>query len=207
MNVDQITLKGVGELNEDSIIINNDISVYGVADGVSSLIPFKNKEGHTGGYIASNEARRYFESLEASNGLMDDLLKINEGIRNKMKAYNIDFLKKEQFWGTALAVIKVSDTGVDFVQTGDCMILAVYQDNEVRPLTRLQVAHLENTAIVKWKELIRQGIETRDDLMENVREILLSNRTKSNTFNGYGVLNGEYQALDYIEYGRINRLD
>lgn len=206
LKVDYISFKGVKELNEDSLIINDEILVYGVADGVSSLTPFKSSEDLTGGYIASNEVKSYFESLETYNCLLNDLLTINESIQYKMKEYDIDILKKEQLWGTALAVVKVSNTGVDFIQTGDCMILAVYQNNEVRPLTRLQVSHLENIALTKWKDLILQGVKTREDLIKEVKGILISNRKQSNTLNGYGVLNGEYQALDYVEYGKINKI-
>lgn len=207
MKVEHITIKGVGKLNEDSIIINDEILIYGVADGVSSLTSFESKEEHTGGYIASNEVKSYFESLKTYNNFFDDLVKINQVIRDRMKEYEIDIVKKEQLWGTALAAIKVSDTGIDFIQTGDCMIIAVYKDNEVRPLTRLQVSHLESLAIVKWKELIEKGLKTREELIKEVKDILISNRKKSNTFNGYGVLNGELQASDYFEYGRINKIE
>ncbi|NEY99093.1 hypothetical protein G4D62_07240 [Bacillus shackletonii] len=200
------TFKGVRELNEDSIIINDKISIYGVADGVSSLTPFISKEGYTGGYIASNEVKQYFESQTTYNSFTNDLFTINNKLYRKMKEYNIDILKKEQLWGTALAVVKVSDTYVDFIQMGDCMVLALYQNNEVRPLTRIQTSNVENAAIAKWKDMIDKGIRNREDLFENVKDILISNRQKSNTLDGYGVLNGENQALDYVESGKINRI-
>jgi serine/threonine protein phosphatase PrpC len=206
LKIDYITIKGVRELNEDSIIINKDIQVYGVADGVSSLVPFKDRENLTGGYIASNEVKRYFDSLKVNPSILYNLEIINERIQKKMRDNHIDILKKEQLWGTALAVIKVSENRVEFAQTGDCMILAVYQDNyEVRPLTRVQVAHLENLALTKWKGCIKEGLIKRDDLIKQVEDILISNRQKSNTTNGYGVLNGEAEAFRYIEYGKINR--
>ena len=46
---------------------------------------------------------------------------------------------------------------MEFIQTGDCMILAVYQDGEVRPLTWRQVAHLESPAIARWEEGVSKG--------------------------------------------------
>lgn len=206
VKIDSVTFKGVGKMNEDTLISNDALSLYGVADGVSSLIPFQSKEELTGGFIASNEVKTYFESLLVSNNLIDDLEKVNERIRTNMNNYAIDMKKKEQLWGTAVAVVKVVENGIEFIQTGDCMILSVYQNGEVRPLTHLQVAHLESLALEKWKEGIGQGILSREELMSQVKDILLSNRRKSNSVEGYGVLNGESQAADYFEYGKINKI-
>lgn len=206
LKIAHITCKGVSELNEDSLIINNDAQVFGVADGVSSLVPTKDKNNRTGGYIASNEVKSYFETIKNSKSLLSDVKMINDTLKKKMLNNIINILEKEQLWGTALAVIKVSENSIEYVQTGDCMILAVYVDNnEIRPLTRLQVSHLEKGAIVKWKEYINKGITKRDDLLTKVKDILLSNRQKSNSKDGYGVLNGEPEAINYIEYGKINR--
>ncbi|MFD1738645.1 hypothetical protein ACFSCX_19170 [Bacillus salitolerans] len=206
MKIERITFKGVRELNEDSLIINNDIQVYGVADGVSSLVSFYDKDNRTGGYIASNEVKSYIESLTVSHSLLSDLEMINNRLLKKMLNNNINVLRKEHLWGTALAVVKVSEDSVEYAQTGDCMILAVYQDNsEIRPLTRLQVVHLEDVAIAKWRRSVREGLTKREDLIKRVEDILISNRLKSNTKDGYGVLNGEEEAIKYIEYGKINR--
>lgn len=205
LKVDYRTVKGVSELNEDSLIINEDILLYGVADGVSSIVPFKNEENLTGGYIASNEVSSYFEELSIHNDLRDDLVAINNRLQAKMNEYYIDISMKETLWGTALALVKITETGVDFIQTGDCMILAVYQDSSIRPLTRLQTDHLEQIALNRWKELIHKGVNSQKDLMKDVKDILVSNRKKSNTANGYGVLNGEDHAVEYSEYGKINK--
>lgn len=205
LKVDYRTVKGVSELNEDSLIINEDILLYGVADGVSSIAPFKNEENLTGGYIASNEVSIYFEELRNYNNLREDLVAINNRLQAKMNEYYIDISMKETLWGTALALVKITETGVDFIQTGDCMILAVYQDSSIRPLTRLQTDHLEQIALNRWKELIHKGVNSQKDLMKDVKDILVSNRKKSNTANGYGVLNGEDHAVEYSEYGKINK--
>ncbi|MBS4174500.1 protein phosphatase 2C domain-containing protein [Bacillus sp. FJAT-49736] len=206
MELNYRTFKGVGDLNEDSYIINKEMSIFGVADGVSSLIPFKSRENLTGGYMASHEVKNYLQSITTYTSLFEDITNVNRNLQKKMREYEIDILEKEKLWGTALAIVRVSDFGIEFVQTGDCMILAVYQNDEVRPLTRLQVAHLEELAFSKWKEYINRGIKTREDLMKKVKDILISNRRKSNTPMGYGVLNGEPQAINFLEHGKINNI-
>ncbi|WP_077303158.1 protein phosphatase 2C domain-containing protein [Virgibacillus pantothenticus] len=205
MKIETVTCKGVGKLNEDSVIINDDISIYGVADGVSSIVPFTNQENETGGYIASNLVKNYYQTLHRSSSFLDDFAKINTQLQNKMNEYNVDTLKKEQLWGTALALVKISPYGIDFIQTGDCMIFAVYEDNAVRTLTRAQTAPLEKAVINRWKELIDKGVTKQAELMKDVKEILITNRQKSNTPAGYGVLNGEDDAVKFTEFGKINK--
>ncbi|NBJ70362.1 MULTISPECIES: protein phosphatase 2C domain-containing protein [Clostridia] len=205
MKIETVTCKGVGKLNEDSVIINDDISIYGVADGVSSIVPFANQENETGGYIASNLVRNYYQTLHCASSFLDDFAKINTQLQDKMNEYNIDTLKKEQLWGTALALVKISPNGIDFIQTGDCMIFAVYEDNAVRTLTRAQTAPLEKAAINRWKELIGKGVTKQAELMKDVKDILITNRQKSNTPAGYGVLNGEDDAIKFTEFGKINK--
>ncbi|MCC5803563.1 protein phosphatase 2C domain-containing protein [Rossellomorea vietnamensis] len=202
-----VTIKGDGPLNEDALIINEQGSLFGVADGVSSFVPFTSIENLTGGYIASHMVKEAFESLEEEGQtLFHTLVRVNESLQEKMYTYGIDLHRKEKLWGTAVAVVRLMENGIEFIQTGDCMILAVYESGEVRPLTRLQVEHLEEYAIEIWRECIRRGFRTRDEIMPHVKGQLIANRKMSNTVNGYGVLNGEKEAADYFEYGKINKV-
>jgi serine/threonine protein phosphatase PrpC len=202
--VESITVKGTGDLNEDAVIINESLSLYGVLDGVSSLVPYRSRNDETGGFIAANLVKNYFESLTELSSLCQCISEANELLRNKMIESHIDLRKKDALWGTALAIIKIDEQGVEYMQTGDCMILAVYENGEVRPLTRQQVAHLEERAFEKWKQGIARGITKRSELMASVIDILKENRYKSNEPGGYGVLNGEHKALHFLEYGKIH---
>jgi serine/threonine protein phosphatase PrpC len=207
MKLNHYIIKGDGRLNEDALIINEKQSLYGVADGVSSLVPFTSEENLTGGFIASDTATDHLESHMSSGlDLFSEVSNINRILYTKMKEYEIDRSRKEQLWGTALAAVKITENGIEYIQTGDCMILAVYQNGEVRPLTRLQVEHLEEAAIEKWKQCILEGLKTKAEIMPHVKEQLIANRQQSNTVNGYGVLNGEPEASDYFEYGKINKV-
>jgi hypothetical protein len=102
--------------------------------------------------------------------------------------------------------VKIDPNGIEYVQTGDCMIIAVYQDGEVRPLTYPQVSYLEQKAI----KIMKDGLHDRKDLKQllfSVKIILRENRYKSNTPLGYGVLNGEQEAQLFLEYGRVNNIN
>ncbi|SFE10406.1 Protein phosphatase 2C [Paenibacillus catalpae] len=201
---EEITRKGVGVLNEDAIISHPKANLYGALDGVSSLVPYVNSKKETGGFIAANLVKNYFESLTEPGSLKDHVTEVNNLLREQMILANINLEKKEELWGAALAILRVHDDGVEFIQTGDCMILAVYDNEEVRPLTWRQVSHLEASAFAKWQEGITKGLNSRKELHETVIATIVQNRYRSNTDGGYGVLNGEKDAVRFFEYGKIN---
>ncbi|PLT31018.1 protein phosphatase 2C domain-containing protein [Peribacillus deserti] len=204
MNYESYTHQGVGLLNEDALFINPERKVFGVLDGVSSLVPYLNSKGDTGGFLASQIVKSYFESLHQIENLKDHVMSANTILNKRMTEENIDIIKKDELWGTALAIVKITEDGVEFIQTGDCMILAVYADGEVRPLTRMQVSHLEAEAFDIWKDGMARGLKTREELFATVADKLKNNRYQSNARGGYGVLNGEAEAADFLEYGKIN---
>jgi serine/threonine protein phosphatase PrpC len=199
-----ITQQGTGALNEDAIIYHPEAALYGVLDGVSSLVPYVNSKKETGGFIAANLVKSCFESLTHTGNLQDHIIKVNTLLREQMMEANIDAGKKEELWGTALAIVRLQDDGVEYIQTGDCMILAVYEDGEVRPLTRTQVSHLEAAAFVIWQDGITKGLKSRTELHATIVDTIKKNRYQSNRAGGYGVLNGEEEAACFLEYGKIN---
>ena len=201
---EEITKKGVGVLNEDAIIMHPKANLYGALDGVSSLVPYLNSKKETGGFIAANLVKNYFESVTDPGSLKDHMIEVNDLLREQMVLANIDLEKKEELWGAALAIIRIQDDGVEFIQTGDCMILAVYDNEEVRPLTWRQVSHLEAPAFAKWQEGITKGLKSQKELHETVIDSIRKNRYRANTDGGYGVLNGEKDAVRFFEYGKIN---
>ncbi|MBB3113715.1 hypothetical protein FHS18_005828 [Paenibacillus phyllosphaerae] len=201
---EKFTMKGVGRLNEDAIVAHTQANLYGVLDGVSSLVPYQNAKQETGGFIAANLAKTYFESLAAPGSLRDHLIEANDLLREQMVLATIDLAKKEELWGAAAAIIRIQEDGVEYIQTGDCMVLAVYENEEVRPLTWRQVSHLEAPAFAKWESGIANGLKSREALHETIIDTIIQNRYRSNTAGGYGVLNGDQEAARYFEYGKIN---
>ncbi|UOQ45149.1 protein phosphatase 2C domain-containing protein [Halobacillus salinarum] len=202
--IDSFTLRGENQLNEDALVLNKSLGIYGVADGVTSLGDFKNEDGLTGGYLAAQTVKSTFEQMESKTSLFSAVQQINERIREEMMGYSIDLADKDQLWGTALFIFQLTDHGLEYIQTGDCMGLAIYEHEEVRLLSRRQVIHLEARALEKWKEGVESGLTTRKQLRKYISTGLKSNRHLSNTDKGYGVLNGEPEAMDFVEYGKIN---
>jgi serine/threonine protein phosphatase PrpC len=205
MKIDYLSIKGTSALNEDAYVINDQQGIYGVIDGVSSLVPYTDEHNRTGGWIAANLVKSYFEQLTDGEDLCRQVGIVNQLMREKMEAAGVEFNKKESLWGAALALVKLHESSIQFVQTGDCMIFAVYANGKIRALTHPQTDHIEQHALKKWADGVRRGIATRAELYQLVKDDLIQNRHRSNQPDGYGVLNGEHAAVDYLEAGRINR--
>ncbi|MFS0558030.1 protein phosphatase 2C domain-containing protein [Brevibacillus sp. 179-C9.3 HS] len=207
MKLECISMKGSGKSNEDAYLIQQARHVYAVIDGITSLIPYENPAGQTGGAIAAELVKKQLESMPEDAALHDYLETINVALREHMLKSGIQLEQKEALWGAACAVVRVGDAHIDYAQLGDCMIFAVYEDDTVRPLTHTQVSHLEQAALGKWEEGINDGLCTRAELHERCMHILIHNRYQANGPGGYGVLNGDPACRNFMEYGRINRVD
>lgn len=206
MKMECISVAGSGKMNEDAYVTNQAKHLFAVMDGVSSLVPYENAAGQTGGAIAAQLVKRHLEEADGEQSLADLLAAANETLCECMRGEQIDLAKKEALWGAACALVRVHDSHIEYAQTGDCMIFAVYADDTVRPLTHPQVSHLEQAAFAQWESGIREGMRERTELLEHCHDILVSNRYLANEAGGYGVINGEASCRDFVESGRINRI-
>jgi serine/threonine protein phosphatase PrpC len=209
MKIECISIAGSGRMNEDAYVINQEQHVFAVVDGVSSLQSSAQQTDaeKTSGAKAAELVKHKLEAIDGETLLTASLVDANEALREKMLEAKVDLEKKEELWGAAAAVVRVLDRHIEYAQTGDCMIFAVYTNDTVRALTHPQVQHLESRAFAKWEEGISQGLSTREALIASCRGLLEENRYFANTPGGYGVLNGDPACHDYLEYGRINRSD
>ncbi|GIO32663.1 MULTISPECIES: protein phosphatase 2C domain-containing protein [Paenibacillus] len=208
MDIRHISIQGVGEWNEDAVIFRQDLQIYGVVDGATSLIPYRGANGETGGRLASQLIKKYFDQLGVGDGhdLETHAKKANAKLGEEMRECGIRTDRKSELWTAALAAIRIQEHHIEYVQAGDCMVIAMYRDGAVRTLTRDQVAYIGEESLAIWKQGIEQGIHTKEELWETVKSRLLQNKEKMNTPEGYSVINGLPDADNYLEYGKINRI-
>ena len=64
--------------------------IYGVCDGATPLVPFRDEKGHNGAYIASHLFASYFNSFRENHSLQVAVAKANEALQRKMLAYGVD---------------------------------------------------------------------------------------------------------------------
>ncbi|QDX94011.1 hypothetical protein EEL30_17975 [Brevibacillus laterosporus] len=172
MRIETFTGNGMSSLNEDALIVHPTLPIYGVIDGVTSLHGFVTDKEQTGGYLASTTIARYFTHIHKLISLQEHVSTANLLVRLHMQEAGIDLTVKQNLWGAAIGIVTMEKHGISYAQTGDCMIFAVYENGNVRILTRP----------------------------------IIQNRELQNEPTGYGVLNGEEQAIEYVEYGKISRV-
>ena len=193
--MESYTRQGVGKLNEDAVVINERLGIYGVLDGSTSLVPFETNNGKTGGFLASRFVKNNIESIEESSSLLSVLDRANHYLGEEMKNHGIAIDEKERLWCTAASIIQVTNHHLYFAQTGDTMILVVYEDG-IRVLTQPQIEHVDRMASEKWIKLIKSGVRSQKELFAGIKDQLKENRYLANTPDGYGVLNGEDDAAN-----------
>lgn len=210
MRVEKLSIQGSNQWNEDAIVINEQVPLYGVIDGATSLKPFNGPNGETGGYLAANLIKNYIEdqvdSLMRSTPLTEIVLQANALLKDSMIKHDVNVEQKEDLWTAGLALIRIDEHHIEFVQVGDCMIVAKYKDGELRLITRDQVHHVDQLTMELWEDGIERGIRSQKELRQFVTPLILQNKQKMNTLEGYSVLSGEPEVKNYIETGKINRI-
>ncbi|ULO05588.1 protein phosphatase 2C domain-containing protein [Paenibacillus sp. 19GGS1-52] len=205
-DIDWISVQGTGEWNEDAVILNHDLKIYGVVDGATSLVPYRGTSKETGGRLASQLIKQYAEQLTSTefNGLDTLLKEANSRLGQEMERCGINLHSKDELWTAGAALIRITDTYIEFIQVGDCMIYAMYEDGSIRSLTRDHVAAIDLQSKRIWEEGIATGVLTKELLWEMVKPVIAANKQKMNTPEGYSIINGMAEAEPFFEYGRIN---
>ncbi|WP_308636325.1 protein phosphatase 2C domain-containing protein [Paenibacillus silvisoli] len=205
MNITSASVKGVGAWNEDAIIRNEALQLYGVIDGATSLVPYNGPGGETGGYLAAQLVARTCNEALNADSIMELLVSANDSLRGAMVQAGIDPRHKEGLWTACAAAIRVYPKWIEFAQAGDCMLAVYYADGSIRIVTNDQVAHVDDRTKAVWAEGVAAGLTTRAELLEYCMPTLRNGRELANTDDGYGVINGDPAFPDYAEFGRIGR--
>lgn len=202
MHVQHICQQGQGVFNEDAVILNGTHQIYGVVDGVSGLQPF-HQDNASAGQIAARIVAEHFTSTNHQLPSLTRLsLAANDQLRHTMLEAHINLLDPTELWGAVHAVIQIHPEHIDWVQTGDCMIYAVYDSALVRTITHDSVDVHDDRALQLWYQKYNgkhvQGLKP-DEVIRRLQQ----NRQLANQPGGYSVINGQIDAVHYMESGRF----
>ncbi|MCD4677676.1 MAG: protein phosphatase 2C domain-containing protein [Desulfobacula sp.] len=189
MEIEHILEKGSGRLNEDSVVIAKNL--YGVFDGASSLDNTLFEKYKTGGMMASSTAGTIFSKNHFP--LLQLGRKANNAILSKMQAHKVDLTRRHKLWSTSAAVIRLCNNKLEWLQTGDSYIIIIYNNGSYKTLVE-QKDHDYETLLMLKKNNYRQTLEFKNQ----IRKI------RSNMNRTYGVLNGEADALDFVNSGFLS---
>jgi serine/threonine protein phosphatase PrpC len=190
--------------SEDAYIINDELGIYGVLDGSTPMVDFKDENGHNGAYLAANLFKTYFESLQIVNFLHKEVAHANRLLKREMEAYNVDLSKKHHLWCTCVSVVQVKDDVLSYASLGDTMIVACDRRGRVNVLTVDTVKNISYRAKIK-REIDRlKGLDVPpEDYFKHQQNDVMYTRSLANRPNGYSVANGMEEAEVYIQYGML----
>ncbi|MFB9279353.1 protein phosphatase 2C domain-containing protein [Cohnella cellulosilytica] len=204
MKIEHLSVQGCNEWNEDALILNGKERIYGVLDGATSLAAADGSE--TGGYLASRTAQRVFEAANGPDiSLRSLVLQANSSIRAEMIERGVDADDKQAVWAAGIAVVRIGEHQIEYAQTGDCMLIATYKDGTVRTVTHDQVDHFDENSRRLWERYTQEDLPP-EEVRRRVYEVIKMNRLKTNTPEGYAILNGDPALERYVEHGYINRI-
>ena len=211
IKIQSIVEKGTARINEDCLVIQDNI--FGVFDGATSLEKRTFGQGETGGRIASTTARSVFRKNHFPLSRL--ARQANREIMDQMVKNGVDVTRKENLWSTSAAVVRIKTDGLEWVQTGDAMIILVYENGSHKVLVDREDHDFETLTL--WKELIKEQMDTDRENHQNTalnaddpKDVLSSARkslaaqirkVRMGMNIAYGVLNGEKEAEAFLNRG------
>lgn len=184
--------QGSGDENEDTLSTINDLHI--VCDGATSITDAACYPKSGGRQAAALTA----EVLSVNQGSLQDMVsRANRAIQRAMHDSSVELNHRESLWSTSFAALRFDGDSIEWAQSGDCMILLIHKNGRCELLTE-QPGHDIGT-LQKWKE-IGPG-ETRTIHQALAAEIA---EVRKGMNREYGVLNGEPEALDFVNYGVKN---
>lgn len=191
MKVTSIYDQGVGNINEDRLLITENLR--GVFDGATSLDKYIDTEGHTSGFLAAEIARTVFEKNDKP--LVQLALESNETIHSEMKRCWVDISNPDNLWRTTAAVVRIKENVLERLRVADSLILVIKNDNSFQLLGKYVNQDIEVVRL--WKEYAdKKEDNIRDKVMRKVMEM----RRRWNI--DYGVLDWEIAVKDFIQQGQ-----
>lgn len=192
LRVRSILEKGSSEINEDVVLADG--TLFGVFDGATSLDGHRFQDGLTGGLLAARTAAQSFQE----NGYPLDLLAQKANRRIQKLQQNGDSAQHERYklWSTSFAVVRFAGNRLEYCQTGDALILVVRKDGSHQVIT--PDLDIDRETLQAWKEMqAAPGTRIQDVLADQILKVRLEMNIS------YGVLNGEPEALPFINHGCV----
>ena len=149
----------VRKANEDSVLVDGDLFVFAVADGMG---------GHNAGEIASAVAIETIRATTASGIDIEEAIKrANTAVRNKA-ASDIDL----SGMGTTITVLGFSDKSeLSIAHVGDSRAYVLHRDNDGKPVGELERITKDHSLV---EELVQAGEITEEEANVHPRRSVIT---------------------------------
>lgn len=196
--VESVHEQGAGIMNEDQVLITP--TVLAVLDGATSLNKYADKNGKTGGFLASSLVSEYIRT-HPEGTLLERACAANALLNQEMKKRSIDTTQKENLWCTGAALVELPTDRpdrIDWLKITDCTILFIFEDGTYTEASTFEDHDTE--VLKKWQAL---GDKTQKEKSAELFGDMVQLRRQQN--ETYGVMNGEPAAEKFFRYGSIPR--
>ncbi|MEF9990729.1 MAG: hypothetical protein RRZ84_02410 [Romboutsia sp.] len=200
-NYSLICNQGTSGVNEDVI----GITPFGawVLDGATGLNKknLVSKESDAKWYV------NWWDEYLYKNISSDKSLKVilGEGIELVTKVYkdklnNVD-IEKLDMPSSSICIIKYHEKYIEYLILGDCSLFI--KNREVNVIKDARICKFDDSVFEKMNSL--EGLENMsfDDIKSSVMDLIISNRLKRNTPDGYWILEFDKNAIENSIYGYI----
>ncbi|GAB6192034.1 protein phosphatase 2C domain-containing protein [Desulfocastanea catecholica] len=188
--VETLLEQGSSELNEDVLLEAE--GLFGVFDGATSLDTRRFDDGLTGGLLAAQTAARVFQQERASLSRLAE--KANNNIRKALQQRQVSIDERHRLWSTSMAVVRMGANRLEYCQTGDALIVLLYNDGTYRVVT--PDLDIDRETLQLWQDCrITPSAPIHELLAEQIQCVRLQMNIS------YGVLNGEAAALEFLRHG------
>jgi hypothetical protein len=213
------THQGVGEVNEDALVVSPGTGLFAVLDGATAL-----GELRLPGALAAAAAAEALRDSDPSLPLLSRVHAANDAVRaassdflrrNGAAACAPDELPGDERSSCGLAAVRLLEGArMEFVHAGDCMAFMQYRNGDVRALTYDRIAALDDVAVAAGQQqavALRSADAMGPDaaasvaaMRDHVMPILRRHRRLLNTPGGYAALDGTAGAMQRLETGVVD---
>lgn len=194
MKIEQLQLQGSGQFIEDRLVVRSRQRLFGVFDGASSLVPQLYQQ-RSGAWWAAELAWQTF-CQQPDDTLLDLARQANQDIAHHMTRFAIDRRNPLHCWSTSAAVFRLLPNHLEWLQCGDCLILAIDRQGQAELLTPYSNHDAET-----FSQWTAQPDETLPQILQRLRPTI--ERVRLGMNRDYGVLNGDTAAEAFFCQGRI----
>lgn len=208
-----VYVQGAGKENEDAYVAGKPNRVFSVIDGATGLTGLSGK-------LAAGIVKEALENLRAHESLIHGVTAASERLDAEASSLKgvpyTDDIPKEERSTCGLAAVKLNGESLEYIHAGDCMIFVRYKNNEIRSVTHDLLSRLDAAAIQLFAQKMKEKTAAdpnaleepeRDKLLREIRRdimpLLVENRKKLNTPDGYGIIDGSRESLKYLELGSV----
>ncbi len=197
--INQILCEGASEVNEDIIGYGDDFAI--ILDGSTGLRKkhLDNVDNLAKWYV-TNFIQVISKYISKDASLYEVVITCIDEVKNLLKKIHPYKIEKIDLPSASISIIRLNNNRLEVFSLGDCTTIIKYKTAEIITVYDNTVTKLDNEVIEEMINLRkRKGINIIDT-RNLVNELLIKNRYKKNTENGYWILGFEKEAVKHAYY-------